>query len=60
VSRHVAIATYVIALIGTVVGVDIIFFRHHAWARLLVNVGIVLVFTAFYLRFHSAPGHKTG
>ncbi|NQE92253.1 hypothetical protein [Nocardia terpenica] len=42
---------YVLALIAVVVGVDILFFRHHFWGRLLVNVGIVLVFGAFYLRF---------
>ncbi len=42
---------YVLALIVVVVGVDVLFFRHHIWARLLINVGIVLVFGAFYLRF---------
>ena len=42
---------YVLALIAVVVGVDILFFRHQFWARLLVNVGIVLVFWACYLRF---------
>ncbi len=25
-----------------VVGVDILFFRHHFWERLIVNLGIVL------------------
>ena len=38
-----------------VVGVDILFFRHQFWARLIVNVGIVLVFGAFYLRFLKRP-----
>ena len=42
------------ALVVTVVGVDILIFRHNAWARLLANVGIVLVFAAFYLRFQNA------
>ncbi|MFC0449169.1 hypothetical protein [Rhodococcus jostii] len=42
---------YVLALVAVVVGVDVLFFRHHFWERLLVNVGIVLVFAAFYLRF---------
>jgi hypothetical protein len=27
------------------------FFRNRLWERLMVNVGIVLVFAAFYLRF---------
>jgi hypothetical protein len=28
-----------------------VFFRHNFWERLMVNVGIVLVFAALYLRF---------
>jgi hypothetical protein len=46
-----AIVLYVLALIVVVVGVDILFFRHEFWPRLAVNVGIVLVFGAFYFRF---------
>lgn len=42
---------HVLALVAVVVGVDILFFRHHFWERLIVNVGIVLVFLAFALRF---------
>lgn len=42
---------YVLALVAAVVGADILFFRHQFWARLVVNVGIVLVFAAFYLGF---------
>ena len=49
--RHGAVVLYVLALVTVVVGVDVLFFRHHAWERLLVNVGIVLVFWAFYLRY---------
>lgn len=49
--RHAVVVLYVLALIAVVVGVDILFFRHYFWARLLANVGIVLVFGAFYLRF---------
>jgi len=60
VGRHVAIVIYVLALVGVVVGVDVLFFRHHVWARLLGNVGIVLVFAAFYLRFNYAFGGKSG
>ena len=52
--RHLAIGTYVAALVATVVGVDVLIFRHDTWARLLANVGIVLVFAAFYLRFQGA------
>ena len=46
-----AVVLYVLALVAVVVGVDVLFFRHHFWERLLVNVGIVLVFAALYLRF---------
>lgn len=46
---------YVLALVAVVVGADILFFRHHFWARLIANVGIVLVFAAFYLRFMKHP-----
>ena len=42
---------YVLALVAVVVGVDVLFFRNRFWERLMVNVGIVLVFGAFYLRF---------
>ena len=41
--RHLAIGIYVVALGATVVGVGILIFRHNVWARLLANVGIVLV-----------------
>ena len=44
-------ALYVVAMAAVVVGVDILFFRGHVWERLVVNVGIVLVFAAFYFRF---------
>jgi hypothetical protein len=50
-----AVVLYVLALVVVVVGVDILFFRSHFWPRLIVNVGIVLVFGAFYLRFLKRP-----
>ena len=53
--RQAVTVLYVLALVGVVVGVDILFFRHHIWERLIVNVGIVLVFAAFYLRFLKRP-----
>jgi hypothetical protein len=49
--RQGAVVLYVLALVAVVVGVDILFFRHHFWERLIANVGLVLVFAAFYLRF---------
>jgi membrane protein implicated in regulation of membrane protease activity len=55
VGRQAAIVLYVLALVAIVVGVDVLFFKHHFWERLLVNVGIVLVFAAFYWRFLRHP-----
>jgi hypothetical protein len=49
--RHVVGALYAIAMVAVIVGVDVAFFRNRFWERLMVNVGIVLVFGAFYLRF---------
>ena len=49
--RPAAAALYVIAMVAVVVGVDVLFFRGHFWERLAVNVGIVLVFVAFYFGF---------
>ncbi|HUY62580.1 MAG TPA: hypothetical protein VMV50_02210 [Candidatus Paceibacterota bacterium] len=43
-------AVGVVAMVVIIVGVDLAFFRNHFWARLAANVGIVLVFSAFYLR----------
>ena len=42
---------FVLVLIAVVVGVDLLFFRSRFWERLMVNIGLVLVFAAFYLRF---------
>jgi len=42
---------YVAVMAAVIVGVDVAFFRDHIWARLIVNVGLVLVFGAFWLRF---------
>ncbi len=49
--KQVGVVLYVLALVTAVVAVDVLFFRHLFWERLMVNVGIVLVFTAFGLRF---------
>jgi hypothetical protein len=49
--RPAAVVLYVLVLVAVVVSVDILFFRHHFWERLIVNVGIVVVFATFYLRF---------
>jgi hypothetical protein len=55
VGRQTAVVLYVLALVAVVVGVDVLFFRHQFWELLISNVGIVLVFAAFYLRFLKRP-----
>jgi hypothetical protein len=56
VRRRAAVALYVLTLVLVVVGVDVLFFRHQFWERLIANVGIVLVFVALYLRFRLTLG----
>ena len=50
-----ATVLYVLLLAAVVVGVDVLFFRHQFLERLIVNIGIVLVFAALYLRFLKRP-----
>ena len=49
--RRSAVVLYVLALVVVVVGVDILFFKHQFWERLIANVGIVVVFVVVYLTF---------
>jgi preprotein translocase subunit SecE len=53
--RQVAVVVYTVAMVAIIVGVDYVFFRNRFWERLTVNIGIVLVFAAFYLRFLRHP-----
>jgi hypothetical protein len=54
-SRQVGIALYVVVMVVVITGVDFAFFRNQFWERLVANVGMVLVFGAFYLRFLRHP-----
>ena len=49
--RNISVVLYIGVLIVVVITVDILFFKNRFWERLMVNIGIVLVFAAFYLRF---------
>ncbi len=49
--RQVTVVLYVLAMTAVIFGVDFMFFRNRLWPRLTVNIGIVLVFAAFYFRF---------
>ena len=53
--RPVVIALYVVAMAAIIVGLDFMFFRNRFGERLTVNIGIVLVFAAFYFRFLARP-----
>jgi hypothetical protein len=53
--KQVTAVLYVVAMIAVIVGVDFMFFRNRFWERLILNIGIVLVFAAFYLRFLRHP-----
>ena len=46
---------YVVLMAAIIVAVDFLFFRNRFWERLLLNVGIVLVFAALYLKFLKHP-----
>ena len=46
---------YVVAMAAVVVAVDVLLFRGHVWERLAANVGIVVVFVAFYFKFMHRP-----
>jgi hypothetical protein len=46
---------YPVAMAAVLVAVDFAFFRNRPWERLMANIGIVLVFAAFYLRFVGGP-----
>jgi hypothetical protein len=49
--RQVTITLYVAAMAAVIVGVDFAFLRNQFWERLIVNIGIVLVFAGFYFKF---------
>lgn len=49
--RYAVNALFVLAMTAVIVGLDFAFFKSRFWERLIVNVGIVLVFLALYMRF---------
>jgi hypothetical protein len=50
-SKTVAGLIFAAIMAAVIVTVDISLFRHHTTARLFVNIGIVLIGAAIYLRF---------
>lgn len=55
-SRPLVVALYVLAMVIVIVGLDLAFFRHRFLERLIANIGVVLLFGAFYLRFFGRSG----
>ena len=54
-SSRMVVVLYALAMVAVIVGSDLAFFRGRFWERLMVNIGIVLVFAAFYLSFLRHP-----
>jgi len=54
-ARPMFVVPYVVAMIAIIVTLDVLIFRNHFWERLMLNIGIVLVFAAFYWRFLKYP-----
>jgi hypothetical protein len=50
-SKSVVNIIYVLAMVATVVVVDILFFRHRFRERLIANIGIVSLYVAFYFSY---------
>lgn len=50
-TKPTLLAVCVAVMVAVIVGVDLLFFRDQFWQRLFVNIGIVLVFAAFYFVF---------
>lgn len=53
--NQMAVAVYIVLMAAVIIAVDLLFFKHRFWERLTVNLGIVLVFAAFYFRFLKRP-----
>ena len=51
----VANVLYVAVMAAVIVGLDAVFFRRRFLARLMVNIDVVLVFVACYLRVLRRP-----
>jgi len=54
-TKSMFVVLYIVALIAVVVSLDLLFFKNRFWERLIANIGIVMVFAAFYLRFLKNP-----
>lgn len=53
--RRIVLVLYAAAMVAVILGVDFAFLRNRFWERLTVNIGIVVVFGAFYWAFLRRP-----
>ena len=53
--RNTYVVLFILVMIAVIVSVDLLFFKNRFWERLIVNIGIVLVFAASYFRFLKNP-----
>ena len=54
-SKNLYAVIFVVVMIAVIVSMDLLFFKNHLWERLVANIGVVLVFVAFYWRFFKNP-----
>ncbi len=54
-TKNISGMLFALAMITVVISMDVLFFRNRFWERLIANIGIVLVFIAFFLRFFKTP-----
>jgi hypothetical protein len=54
---HTPTVVYVVSVVAAIVAVDLLFFRGREsfWERLAANIGLVLLFAAFYFRIMPRP-----
>ena len=50
-ARQIVAVICAVVMVAVIVGIDLVFFKNRFWERLAVNIGIVLIFGAFYVRF---------
>ncbi len=53
--RTAIVVLYVVLMVACIVAADLLFLRGRFGERLIVNIGIVVVFAAFYFRFLKHP-----
>ena len=50
-SKNVYMVAFFLLMVASIVGLDVLVLREHFAARLIVNIVIVILFSAFYFMF---------